>query len=84
MAGQRSFSVLTSDMLSSAATNRLNAEGEAAYNKTRMDTFTAMEAQDGVDTDQEMQSLLQIERSYAANAKVIKTVDSMIQTLLEL
>ena len=84
MAGQRSFSVLTSDMLSSAATNRLNAEGEAAFNKTRMDTFTAMEAQDGVDTDQEMQSLLQIERSYAANAKVIKTVDSMIQTLLEL
>ena len=84
MAGQRSFSVLTSDMLSSAATNRLNAEGEATYNKTRVDTFTSMEAQNGVDTDQELQSLLQIEQSYAANAKVIKTVDTLIQTLLQI
>ena len=84
IAGLRSFSVLTSDMLSSAATNRLNAEGETVYNKTRVDTFTSMEAQDGVDTDQELQSLLQIEQSYAANAKVIKTVDSLIQTLLDI
>ena len=84
MPGQRSFSTLTSDMLSSAATNRLTAEGEQVYNNTRVETFTSLEAQDGVDTDQEMQSLLQIEQSYAANAKVIKTVDMLIQTLLEI
>lgn len=43
-----------------------------------------MEAQGGVDSDQEMQSLLQIEQSYAANAKVMKTVDDMIQRLLDM
>ena len=82
MAGIRSFSTLTSDLLSSAATNRLTNEGEASYAKTKADTFISMEAENGVDTDHELQSLLQIERSYAANAKVIKTVDDMIQTLL--
>ena len=38
----------------------------------------------GVDSDYEMQMLLQIEQAYAANAKVVQTVESMIQTLMEL
>ena len=84
MAGQRSLSSLAGDLLSSAAASRLTAEGDAAYTKTKLDAFTAMEAENGVDTDQEMQSLLQIEQAYAANAKVIKAVDQMIQTLLEI
>ena len=82
MAGLRSFSTLASDLLSSAASNRLSAEGEATYSKTKLNTFTSMEAEGGVDTDQEMQSLLQIEQAYAANAKVIKSADDMIQILL--
>jgi flagellar hook-associated protein 1 FlgK len=36
----------------------------------------------GVDTDQQLQSLLLIERAYGANAQVIKTVDSMIKLWL--
>ena len=84
MAGQRSLSTLAGDLLSSAAANRLTAEGEATYSKTKLETFTSMEAEGGVDSDQEMQSLLQIEQAYAANAKVIKTVDDMIQILLEI
>ena len=43
-----------------------------------------MEKAGGVDTDQELQSLLVIEKNYAANAKVIQTVDEMIKTLLGL
>ncbi len=84
MPGERSFSTFTSDLLSSAATDKLNAEGEQAYARTRLETFTAMEAENGVDTDQEMQSLLQIEQAYAANAKVIQAVGDMIQRLLDL
>jgi flagellar hook-associated protein 1 FlgK len=38
----------------------------------------------GVDTDQELQTLLQVERMYAANAKVMQTVDTLITTLLEM
>lgn len=84
MAGSRSLGTLASDLLSSAATQSLNADGDAAYARTRLETFTAMEAENGVDTDQEMQSLLQIEQAYAANAKVISTVDAMLQTLMEI
>ncbi len=84
MAGARSLSTLAGDLLSSAASNRLTAEGEATYTRTKLETFTAMEAEGGVDSDQEMQSLLQIEQAYAANAKVIKSVDEMIQILLEI
>ena len=40
------------------------------------------ELQGGVDTDREMQDLLQIEKAYAANAKVIQTVDEMLDLLL--
>ncbi|MBI1169898.1 flagellar hook-associated protein FlgK [bacterium] len=84
MAGARSFSVLASDLLSSAASSKLTAQGQATYAATRLNSFTAMEAQGAVDTDQEMQSLLQVEQSYAANAKVMKTVDDMIQRLLDM
>lgn len=41
-----------------------------------------LELRNGVDTDRELQKLLLIERSYAANARVIETVDSMIQSIL--
>ena len=34
--------------------------------------------------DQELQALLVIEKNYAANAKVLQTVDEMINTLLGL
>ncbi len=84
MSGARSFSVLSSNLLSLNASNKLSAQGDANYAATRLDSFTSMEAQGGVDSDHEIQSLLQIEQSYAANAKVIKTVDEMIQTLLNL
>lgn len=38
----------------------------------------------GVDTDQELQKLLLIERSYAANARVVQTADELIQLLIGL
>ena len=38
----------------------------------------------GVDSDEEMQLLLQIEQSYAANAKVIQTVEGLYRTLMEI
>jgi flagellar hook-associated protein 1 FlgK len=84
MAGQRSFSTFASDLLSHAATSRLSADGEAAYARTRLETFESIEAGNGVDTDQEMQALLQIEQAYAANAKVIQMVGEMIQRLLDI
>ena len=39
---------------------------------------------DGVDTDQEMQRMMLIEQAYAANARVVQTVDDMLQILMDL
>ena len=69
-------------MLSGVATARLTAEGEASFASARLEALQSMELEGGVDTDQEMQSLLLIEQAYAANAKVMSTLDDMIQTLL--
>ena len=82
MAGSRSHATLAADMVSGVAQARLNAEGEASFASAKLDTLREMELQAGVDTDHEMQSLLLIEQAYAANAKVMSTVDDMIQTLL--
>ncbi|MEX0969317.1 MAG: flagellar hook-associated protein FlgK [Paracoccaceae bacterium] len=41
-------------------------------------------AETAVDTDREMQHLLVIEQAYAANARVISTVDKLLRTLLEI
>lgn len=39
---------------------------------------------DGVDNDREMEMLLQIEKAYAANAKVIQVVDEMLDQILRI
>jgi flagellar hook-associated protein 1 FlgK len=38
----------------------------------------------GVDTDREMEMLLEIEQGYAANARIIQSVDEMLKQLLEM
>ncbi|MDB2438730.1 flagellar hook-associated protein FlgK [Hellea sp.] len=58
--------------LSASALTRSNALYDAEIQKS------------GVDTDQEMQSLLLIEQSYAANARVIQTVGEMIDRLMQI
>ncbi len=84
MQGARSFSELSADFSSQIATARLGSESDATYAQNRADTMKAMELEGGVDTDQEMQDLLQIEQAYAANARILAAVDDMIKKLLEL
>jgi flagellar hook-associated protein 1 FlgK len=80
--GARSFSGLASDVLSYVSRARTGAEAEQSYTAARYDSLRADELAGGVDTDQQLQSLLLIERAYSANAQVIKTVDSMIKLWL--
>lgn len=80
----RSFASLTSDMTSYAATGRVTAENEATYSAAKLETLSALEREAGVDTDQEMQSLLIIEKAYSANAKVFSVVNDLLQTILEI
>ena len=82
--GARSFTGLASDVLSYVSRARTGAEAEQSYTAARYDSLRADELAAGVDTDQQLQSLLLIERAYGANAQVIKTVDSMIKLWLGL
>jgi flagellar hook-associated protein 1 FlgK len=78
----RSSSGLAADFLSSIGADRLHAENLLASTSAQNETLKQMELANGVDTDHEMQKLLLIEQAYAANARVISTVDEMIQQLL--
>lgn len=80
----RSFGGMAADLASGVAGRRLGADADAAFAAARAGTLRALEAEAGIDTDREMQDLLLIERAYAANARVVQTVDDMIQTLLGL
>lgn len=70
--------------LASLGNTRLAAEGQLSFATARWDTLKEAELANGVDSDQELQSLMQIEQTYAANARLISVLDDMMQTLLEL
>lgn len=67
---------------SSVSTSRVNSDTALSYATTQQSTLVAMELEQGVDTDVEMQNLLMIEQAYSANAKIIQTIDEMMQTIL--
>ena len=75
---------LAAGYLSIFATEHQGAEADLTYAAARYDTMKGLELQFGVDTDLEMQSLLLVEQAYNANAKVIQTVDGLLQALLEI
>lgn len=82
--GSRSFAALTGDLMSDISAGRLSAQSEQTFAAAKLTALTDLEAQNGIDTDREMQELLVIEKNYAANAKVIQAVAEMIDTLIRL
>lgn len=72
------------DSVASVSTQRQRAEDSETTAKQRQATITDQILSNGVDTDAEMQRLLIIEQSYAANARVIETADAMLRRLLEI
>lgn len=80
----RSASGLAADFLSAISSERQSVEAEVAFSSVKVDTLKTQELQSGVDTDYEMQQLLLVEQSFAANARVMQTVDELIQTLLRM
>lgn len=72
------------ERVANLATHRLGAETDLAYAQSSSATKQKSLAAQGVDTDAEMQDLLKLERAYAANARVLATVDEMMRSLLEI
>lgn len=80
----RSASGLAAEYLSFIGAERQSAQADQTFTQTRKTTMRAAELAGGVDTDNEMQNLLLIEQAYSSNARVIQTIDDMIQTLLSM
>ncbi|MCK8464094.1 flagellar hook-associated protein FlgK [Aliiroseovarius sp. S1339] len=78
----RASAGLASDLLSLVSSDKLQSETRLGFATAQHQTLRQMELSKGVDTDAEMQKLMQIEQAYAANARVISTADEMIQTIL--
>ncbi|MCO6384790.1 flagellar hook-associated protein FlgK [Oceanicola sp. 502str15] len=70
------------DLLTSLASERASREVEFGFHIARFDTIKSAELAGGVDTDHELQKLLVVEQAYAANAKVIQTIDELIDRLM--
>lgn len=80
----RSSVGLVGDFASLIGADLSAADSRFSFSSARQESLRAAELADGVDTDQEMQKLLLIEQTYAANAQVIRAADEMIQQLLGL
>jgi flagellar hook-associated protein 1 FlgK len=80
----RSFNDLSADFLSSIGVQKQSKDVDVSYSAAKTEALQFQENAMGVDSDQEMQKLLVVERSYAANAKVIQAVDQMLDLLMGL
>ncbi len=83
-AGPTSLGGLAGDLTALNASARLDAEQSEVFASSRFQELYLVELASGVDTDQEMQKLLLIQTAYAANARVISTIDAMLKSLLEI
>jgi flagellar hook-associated protein 1 FlgK len=79
-----SAATLAGGLAAEVGAQRLAAEENESFANARWSTLRESELAGGVNSDQELQMLLQIEKAYAANARVIATVDQMLQRLLEI
>jgi flagellar hook-associated protein 1 FlgK len=60
-----------------------SADANVQYHNTLLDRCnSALSNVSGVNMDDEMSTMLQVERTYSASSKIISTVDTMLNTLL--
>lgn len=83
-ASSRNVAGTFTDILSEVGFARQQAQVRQSFASEQQFALSDLEAQSGVNTDEELQKLLLIEQSYAANARIIETVDQMIQSLLRI
>jgi len=83
--GNFSFAGRAGQVAELTATDRVTLEAEVSALGTAREALAGEESgQLGVDTDAELQRLIQIEQAYAANAQVIQTAARMLDQLAEI
>ena len=80
----RSFAGLVAEHLSGIGLARQGAETDRSHVAARFGALRQEELSQGVDTDAEMQRLLQIEQMFAANARVVTAAQDMIDQLIRM
>lgn len=80
----RSLSGHLRELETQSSSRRVDAEDLQARHTATRNAYLDREKASGVDTDMEMQKLLQLEKAYAANAKVIQVADRLLTQLLEI
>lgn len=77
------LSVMVSTMVGNQQQQRVDAERSAATTSAAAATISSSRLNlQGVNIDDELQKLMLVEQSYAANAKVLTTVDAMMDSLM--
>ncbi|NIZ10835.1 flagellar hook-associated protein FlgK [Pseudooceanicola sp. HF7] len=79
-----SASGLASSMMSIVSSDRNTADQAMTYANTRTAELKERLLSDGVDTDEEMQRMLLIEQSYSANARLVQTIEEMLDILMRI
>jgi len=79
-----SFSGFAASLTSIIGQSVQDSSSRLSFETARFEGLEEQYLANGVDSDQELQNLLLIEQAYAANARVIQTVDELIQTLIRL
>ncbi len=75
---------VAASLQSLAGNDRRLAEDTVSFTAARHSEVEERFLAEGVDTDQEMQRLMRIEQAYAANARMVRTIDEMMDTLLRI
>ncbi len=78
----RSFSDLGAYVAAQASGDRVRAENDQSYRAAQNTALKELELSTGVDTDAELQRLMQIEQHYAANAQVMSVIDDLMERLM--
>ncbi|HAW45857.1 MAG TPA: flagellar hook-associated protein FlgK [Roseovarius sp.] len=81
---QRDLSGHAAQLSSRVAQARLTAENTTSFASGQAGELRELELRGGVDSDAELQRLLLVEQAFSANARMIQTLDDMMQTLLRI
>ncbi|MEO1139055.1 MAG: flagellar hook-associated protein FlgK [Pseudomonadota bacterium] len=83
-ATERSFSGHASSFVSRIGQQKITVDQNLSFAASRQSGLKDIELRQGVDSDEQLQRLLLVEQAYSANARMIQTVDDLIQTLLRI
>ncbi len=72
---------LVSSAISAVGVSRNVSEQQLSFTSARLSELTQQQLAEGVDADAELQRLILVEQTYAANAKMIEVLDELMQLI---